>query len=222
MFRDLLAEGMRGLPGADAQTELVVTKWDVVSAHVYPVFEDFDGLMISGSKHTAFENKPWIVALIDYLSDFFKNSRKPVVGICFGHQIIARTLGGRVEVSPGGWENSVTRIDLNATGQQFFGVPSITHRDAVTVLPPGVDSIGGSARCGVHGMYRPGRILSFQGHPEFDEETMTLILKGRYSIGVFSEDMYRDGMSRVAWPHCGKMLATKVCGFLLDAKRAAS
>lgn len=97
-----------------------------------------------------------------------------------------------------------------------------THRDAVTVLPPGVDSIGGSARCGVHGMYRPGRILSFQGHPEFDEETMTLILKGRYSIGVFSEDMYRDGMSRVAWPHCGKMLATKVCGFLLDAKRAAS
>ncbi|KAM3429883.1 hypothetical protein NHJ13734_007977 [Beauveria thailandica] len=226
MFRDLLAEGMRGLPGADAQTELVVTKWDVVSAHVYPVFEDFDGLMISGSKHTAFENKPWIVALIDYLSDFFKNSRKPVVGICFGHQIIARTLGGRVEVSPGGWENSVTRIDLNATGQQFFGVPSIhmhqTHRDAVTVLPPGVDSIGGSARCGVHGMYRPGRILSFQGHPEFDEETMTLILEGRHSIGVFSQDMYRDGMSRVAWPHCGKMLATKVCGFLLDAKRAAS
>ncbi|KAJ3476504.1 hypothetical protein NLG97_g9109 [Lecanicillium saksenae] len=49
MFRTLLSEGMHGLPGADAQTELEVTKWDVVKAHVYPVFEDFDGLMISGS-----------------------------------------------------------------------------------------------------------------------------------------------------------------------------
>lgn len=49
MFHALLADGMRGLPGADARTELEVTKWDVVNAHVYPVFEDFDGLMISGS-----------------------------------------------------------------------------------------------------------------------------------------------------------------------------
>ena len=60
------------------------------------------------------------------------------------------------------------------------------------------------------------------GHPEFDEETMSLILKGRYSIGVFTEQMYTDGMSRVSWPHCGKMLATKVCGFLLAAKRASA
>ncbi|ATY65356.1 GMP synthase [Cordyceps militaris] len=227
MFRSLLGEGMRALPSAaDAQTVLEVTKWDVVHAHVYPVFEDFDGLMISGSKHTAFDNTPWIVALVDYLVDFFKNSRKPVVGICFGHQIIARALGGRVEVSPGGWENSVTQINLSATGQQFFGVPSIhmhqTHRDAVTVLPPGVDSIGGSAGCRVHGMFRAGRILSFQGHPEFDAETMALILKGRYAVGVFSQAMYDDAMSRVGRPHCGKMLATKVCGFLLEAKRAAS
>lgn len=293
-FRALLSEGMRGLPGGGAEIEL--TKWDVVKAHVYPVFEDFDGLMISGSskslpwfspffldaqaplprsprrwgavggrkrkreanddvqtiEHTAFDNEPWIIALIDYLHDFFRNCSKPVVGICFGHQIIARTLGGVVEVSPGGWENSVTKIDLSEAGRQFFGVPSIvsnfhtllyllliprffrsrltpmnpqsmhqTHRDAVTRLPRGVSSIGGSDRCGVHGMYQPGRILSFQGHPEFDEETMSLILKGRYSIGVFTKDMYDDGMARVDWPHSGKMLATKICGFFLGGAAAS-
>lgn len=49
IFRDLLGKGMRGLEGAQGKTELQVTKWDVVNAHVYPVFEDFDGLLISGS-----------------------------------------------------------------------------------------------------------------------------------------------------------------------------
>lgn len=95
-----------------------------------------------------------------------------------------------------------------------------THRDAVVTLPPGVDSIGGSVACGVHGMYKPGRILSFQGHPEFDEKTMTIILKGRHRDGYFSESMYMDGMSRVNWPHAGDMLATKMCSFFLDASRA--
>ncbi|OAA60616.1 GMP synthase [Akanthomyces lecanii RCEF 1005] len=224
MFHTLLAEGMRRLPGDDAQTELEVTKWDVVNAHIYPDFDDFDGLMISGSKHTAFDNTPWITALIEYLSEFLKASRKPIVGICFGHQIIARTLGGRVQMNPDGWENSVTKIHLSATGRHFFGVPDIfihqTHRDAVMVLPIGVDSIGGSLRCGVQGMYKAGRILSLQGHPEFDKEAMTLILKERNSIGLLSAELYNDAMSRVDWPHCGEMLATKICEFLLEAKRA--
>lgn len=49
MFGALLTKGMHGLPRPDSEVEVVVTKWDVVKAHVYPVFEDFDGLMLSGS-----------------------------------------------------------------------------------------------------------------------------------------------------------------------------
>jgi hypothetical protein len=49
IFGELLAKGMRDIEGAHGKTQLQVTKWDVVNAHVYPVFEDFDGLLISGS-----------------------------------------------------------------------------------------------------------------------------------------------------------------------------
>lgn len=92
------------------------------------------------------------------------------------------------------------------------------HRDAVIQLPDGVQSIGSSKDCECHGMFKPNRILSFQGHPEFDEPIMTAILKGRYSIGFFSEEQYREGMSRVALPHSGSVLVPRICQFFLDAQ----
>lgn len=95
-----------------------------------------------------------------------------------------------------------------------------THRDAVVQLPPGVSSIGSSSRCAVHGMYLPNRVLSFQGHPEFDEEAMRLILGGRHALGFFDDAEYEEGMSRVGLPHCGEMLAVKICEFFLAAGRA--
>ncbi len=92
------------------------------------------------------------------------------------------------------------------------------HRDAVVQLPNGVESIGSSKDCACHGMFKPDRILSFQGHPEFDEPIMTAILKGRREIGFFNDDQYRDGMTRVALPHAGPLLATRICKFFLAAQ----
>lgn len=80
------------------------------------------------TEHTAFENQPWIISLVDYMKDFFANSSKPVVGICFGHQIIARTLGGTVAINPGGWETGVVNIDLTPAGREVFGLAALVRQ----------------------------------------------------------------------------------------------
>lgn len=57
---------------------------------------------------------------MDYVRKVYQDSQVPIVGICFGHQILARALGGQVNRSPGGWEVSVDRIELSETGRRLL------------------------------------------------------------------------------------------------------
>jgi GMP synthase-like glutamine amidotransferase len=63
--------------------------------------------------------------LVEFVKKVYTTTEKPIVGICFGHQIIGRALGAKVAVSPGGWEVCVDRISLNETGQKLLGVSSL-------------------------------------------------------------------------------------------------
>ncbi|KAM0556943.1 hypothetical protein ACHAPJ_005619 [Fusarium lateritium] len=221
IFRHLLEKGLKdealGSKGNDVSLEL--SKWDVVAAQEYPKAEDVDGFLLTGSKHTSFENDPWILKLVDYVKQIYDTTQKPVVGICFGHQIIARALGAKVAVSPGGWEICVDRINLNETGQKLLGVPSLglhqMHRDAVLEVPEGLVSLGSSSRCEVQGLYKPGRVISFQAHPEFDDFIMEEIMESRYAQKIFSKEMYEEGISRARAAHDGVLVSAKIWEFLL-------
>ncbi|KAM5346434.1 hypothetical protein ACJ41O_009439 [Fusarium nematophilum] len=221
IFRELLTKGLKhealGSKGSDVSIEL--SKWDVVSAQEYPNVEDVDGILLSGSKHTAFADDPWIVKLVDFVSKVYTTTETPIVGICFGHQIIARALGAKVGVSPGGWEVCVDRINLNETGQKLLGVESLglhqMHRDAVLEVPQGLVSLGSSPRCEVQGMYQPGRIISFQAHPEFDDFIMSEIMEARYSQKIFTKEMYEEGVTRARVAHDGVLVSAKIWEFLL-------
>ena len=63
---------------------------------------DADGWLLTGSRHGAYEDLPWIPPLEDFIREIHAGGR-PMVGICFGHQIIAKALGGKVEKYDGGW-----------------------------------------------------------------------------------------------------------------------
>ncbi|KAM0351914.1 hypothetical protein ACHAPU_002428 [Fusarium lateritium] len=221
IFHHLLAGALKdeSLGSRANDVTLDLSEWDVVTAQEYPNLEDVDGFLLTGSKHTSFADDPWILKLVEYVKNIYTTSEKPIVGICFGHQIIGRALGAKVAVSPGGWEVCVDRINLNEAGQKLLGVSSLglhqMHRDAVLEVPEGLVNLGSSSRCEVQGLYKPGRIMSFQAHPEFDDFIMEEIMQARYSQQIFSKEMYEEGITRARADHDGRLVAAKIWEFLL-------
>ena len=90
------------------------------------------------------------------------------------------------------------------------------HRDIVFHYPPGVEELGSNSVCKVQGMYVPTRLLTVQGHPEFDEEIMTEILETRHKMGVFDDETFASAMKRVVKPHDGLVVSKAFLRFLLD------
>lgn len=77
------------------------------------------------------------------------------------------------------------------------------HRDVVQTFPSDAIPLGSNAFCPVQAMYLPGRYLTVQGHPEFTEEIISEILFNRHTVGVFSDQVYTEGMKRAPIPHDG-------------------
>ncbi|KAL7947721.1 class I glutamine amidotransferase-like protein [Trichoderma barbatum] len=221
IFQDLFTLGLRNLGDEAANVQLQMSKWDVIAGN-YPRIEDVDAIVLTGSYGTAFENDPWIVALVDYVKNTLESTDKKVVGICFGHQIIGRALGADVNHNPAGWELSVEGIALNEQGQRLLGLPSLEvhqmHRDAVLSVPSGATNLGSSTKCPIQILYKPGRVLSFQGHPEFDGPINSeIIVVDHEQSNAFSEEAFQDAIERINRPHDGVHLSSRMMEFFLDS-----
>ncbi|KAE8355059.1 class I glutamine amidotransferase-like protein [Aspergillus coremiiformis] len=218
IFHRLLTTSLRELEVADA--EIQTTNWDVVNESVFPKPEEFDALLLTGSKHDAHADIPWIIELTKYVRDIFAQKTKPIVGICFGHQIVARALGARVGRNDAGWEISVEPFQLSDTGKRLFSQDVLTlhqmHRDIVYEVPQGCVNLGSSDRCEVQGLYIPQRILTVQGHPEFDEFVMTELISLRHGQGIFGDGLSQDGLSRAGKQHNGILVGKTACRFILS------
>jgi GMP synthase-like glutamine amidotransferase len=123
VFDSLLRRGADALsyPGLSSSTGLEITKFDVVTKQEYPTLDAIDAILISGSKFNAFDQDPWILKLVAFTIEVLAQRRVRVVGVCFGHQIVAVALGAKVARSDKGWEASVTAVDLTKRGQEVFG-----------------------------------------------------------------------------------------------------
>ena len=101
-------------------TSLSISTYDVVTAQVYPSLDDIDGVLLSGSRHNSFEDEPWILKLVEFTKQVLEQRRVRIIGVCFGHQIVGRSMGAKVARSDKGWETSVTAVDLTKRGQEMF------------------------------------------------------------------------------------------------------
>ncbi len=90
------------------------------------------------------------------------------------------------------------------------------HQDIVFKWPPNVEHLAYTPRCDVQAMYIPKRVISVQGHPEFNAEIVTEIAQRRHAQGIFDETLYEDAMSRVNGKHDGDAVAAAFIRFLLE------
>lgn len=139
-----------------------------------------DAYVITGSSRGVYDDDEWIKNLSTFIREAYVTGKK-LVGICFGHQILAHALGGRAEKSEKGWGLGLKSFTINQTRLWMDGQPDkcalyFVHQDQVVRLPPGAELLGGNDFC-PNAMYTiDGRVLGVQGHPEFSAAIMDDLL----------------------------------------------
>ncbi|KAH6641041.1 class I glutamine amidotransferase-like protein [Chaetomium tenue] len=221
IFSTLLHAACASLtPPQTLESQLTLSAHDVVRGGLYPDPDAIDAVLITGSRSAAYADDAWVVRLAAFVRGLLEGGRVRVIGVCFGHQIVARALGAKVAPAPGGWELSVTEVQLSEEGRGVFGGASLkmyqTHRDAVLELPKGVTLLGSTEQCPIQAMYIRGRLITVQGHPEFSPFIMTEMLRARHGAGAIPDGPYEDAMKRVGDPHDGVAMARVFLRFLRE------
>ncbi|KAK3016258.1 hypothetical protein RJ639_006089 [Escallonia herrerae] len=157
--------------------------WDMyrVAAGEFPddgEIVHYDGFVITGSCNDAHGNDAWICKLLNLLK-ILDSMKKRVLGICFGHQILGRALGGKTGRAVSGWDIGVTTVHLSPSSKLLgsLTMPSLMsviecHQDEVRELPPKAEVMAWSKKTGIE-MFRHGdHIMGIQGHPEYTKDIL--------------------------------------------------
>ncbi|HEV2594474.1 MAG TPA: type 1 glutamine amidotransferase [Sphingomicrobium sp.] len=184
---DTLAEEFGDYPAMFASMlgeKFEVETFDVPSGEL-PVDPDtHTACLITGSPAGVYEELPWIRPLEEFIRAA-KMSR--LVGICFGHQIIAKALGGQVEKSEKGWgaglhRYTIVRQEPWMDGEKVVAVPA-SHQDQVVVQPPNTTVVATSDFTPFAALSWLDRAaISFQFHPEFAPRFAKALIAKRFDI----------------------------------------
>lgn len=212
-----------------------VETWDLFRAvdGELPGVEDlgrYDGFVISGSPHDAYADDLWILRLCLLVRELV-GMRKRVLGICFGHQVICRALGGRVGKARGGWDIGIREVTMAETLppcrfvdalQDLPPYAKITecHQDEIWEVPLGAEVLASSDKTGVEMFCVGDHVLGIQGHPEYTNDILLSLvnrLSSSESISIsFAEgvkmQLEATGPDREFW--------LKLCKSFLKAEEA--
>jgi len=179
-------------------TNLPASRFRTVSVYAgeaLPLLDEVTGVIITGSPAMVTDQLDWIRTSEAFLQEAVAR-RIPVLGICFGHQLLAQALGGRVDYNPKGREIGTTQVRLGpaATGDRLFdGLPEsfpvhVTHMQSVMQLPLQADILAGNDFDPHQGVRFADYAWGVQFHPEFNATIMSGYLRERY------EQVCADGL----------------------------
>lgn len=167
-----------------------------------------DGWIITGSKHGVYEDHAWIPPLEDLIRAIHAKGQ-PLVGICFGHQIIAQALGGKVEKFAGGWAIGRTQYDF---GDEKLAL-NAWHQDQVVALPEGAEVIASNDFCANAALMIGDSTMTIQPHPEFENPFVAALIAHR-GKGVVPQDILNAAEGRLDQAIDNGAYAARMAAFL--------
>lgn len=183
--------------GTNSESAIEFKTYDVEHGEYPAHVDDCDGYVITGSKKSVYDEESWIKELELYVVELHE-IKKPLVGICFGHQMVAQALGGKTEAAEVGWGVGVHRSQIQA--QAAFMQPPlpevkllVSHKDQVTALPDHATVLASSDFCPVSMYLVAEHIFCMQGHPEFRHDYSRDLMQMRREL--LGEEVYVNGIS---------------------------
>ncbi len=175
-FEDWLIAGL-GLSHGEVRV------FDAQHADALPAHGECAGVVISGAHAMITDELPWMLRLSDWTARVVA-AQVPLLGICFGHQMLARALGGKVDFHPLGREIGSVAIERHAAAVSdplFADMPAhfhahAVHAQSVRKLPKGATLLAGNAFEPTHAFRVGGCAWGVQFHPEFNAARMSLYL----------------------------------------------
>jgi GMP synthase-like glutamine amidotransferase len=190
----------------------------------FPEYGECHGFIISGSVHNAYDEDPWILQLSEWIVGC-EAQRKPLVGICFGHQLIARALGGKVEKSNKGWGIGSYEVQIKAQKKWMnLAVDTarllVSHQDQVVIVPRAVKVIAGNDFCPNFMFVKDNHLFTVQGHPEFSTSfTEKLVEKRKHLI---APSYYQQAFEEINKPQDSALILHWIDNFFVMAQQSKS
>ncbi|KAK1420926.1 hypothetical protein QVD17_22896 [Tagetes erecta] len=192
--------------------------------------ERYDGFVVSGSPYDAYGDDDWILELSCLLQTLYSLQKK-VLGICFGHQVLCRALGGKVGKSDSGWDIGLRKVnivkDLSPcsflqTLLQVQTSPAMLtiiqcHQDQVWELPAGAKVIAFSDKTGVEMFTIGNHILGIQGHPEYSKDILNNLIDRLLYQDSIQIEVAKDARSRLENAEADTKLWQDICKAFLKA-----
>ena len=200
--------------------DIEITVYDVIN-NIFPVeLTTCDAYIITGSQFSVYEDIPWIHKAKQLVTDLYQ-AKIPTIGICFGHQLIAESLGGKVaKATNKGWGVGVHHWQVKER-KKWMGAESLktfalraSHQDQVIELPPNAKLLAASEFCPIAGFQLDQHCLSFQGHPEFSKDYAKALINKR--LERIGEQISKKALESLQQEVHSKVISTWIVQFIKE------
>lgn len=182
--------------GLGSATDVMVI--DAERGRSLPALSELAGVVITGSHAMVTDQAPWMRQLMRWLYTLIHEAvQVPILGLCFGHQLLARTLGGEVADNPMGLEVGTVALRLTTAGRQdallgaIAGHPwaQVVHRQSVLTPPPGATVLASNGHDACQAFRYGERVWGVQFHPEFSADVMRAYLQALRGEGLTQQQV---------------------------------
>ncbi|UIP29105.1 gamma-glutamyl-gamma-aminobutyrate hydrolase family protein [Photobacterium sp. TLY01] len=200
----------------DYSKQISLDFYRVIDGEYPKHIDECDAYITSGSQFGANDGFVWIGHLMAFIERLYEE-KKPFVGICFGHQLMAKALGGEVVTSGRGWGIGVNSHEVKEQPSWMAGAGRtvslvVSHQDQISQLPPEARVLAGSDFCPFAMIQIKTYFLGIQGHPEFTKSYVKDLMTARQQL--YGDDAYEKGINSLSQPVDDKQVVSWIVRFL--------